>query len=161
MGIEEPCPGKSRKTGNTLQSTKGGALLMGRRCYEDFTDYAQDRRWWCSVRFIEEFPYAWAGNLQDGGSGPPSTQYLGLWRRRNIRKEPLAKELYLTQIDAEYEGMCSSGWENFFKREISRKEVNSNGLKPLFEFWEIKRLASSVVRKLASPVVKSYFFLLE
>ena len=121
-----------------LESTKGGALLMGRRCYEDFTDYVQDREVVVLSRDpSREFPYAHrADNLQDGldlaSSLAPDTWICG-GERIYGEAMPLAEELYLTQIDAKYEGdVFFPEWENFFKREISRKEVKLNGLKLTF-----------------------------
>jgi dihydrofolate reductase len=85
----------------------------------------------------QEFPYAQrAGNLQDGldlaSSLAPDTWICG---GEGIYREamPLAEELYLTQIDAKYEGdVFFPEWENFFKREISTKEVHTDGLKLTF-----------------------------
>ena len=121
-----------------LKSTKGGALLMGRRCYEDFTDYAQNRKVVVLSRdSSKKFPYAHrAGNLQDG-LDQASSLATDTWicGGEGIYREAmsLAEELYLTQIDAEYEGdVFFPEWENFFKREISRKEVKLNGLKLTF-----------------------------
>lgn len=121
-----------------LESTRGGALLMGRRCYEDFTDYVQDREVVVLSRDpSREFPYAHqAGNLQDGldlaASLAPDTWICG---GEGIYREamPLAEELYLTQIDQEYEGdVCFPKWEKVFNREISRKEMNSKAPKLTF-----------------------------
>ena len=111
---------------------------MGRRCYEDFTEYVEGREVVVLSRDpSREFPHAHrAANLQDGlnlaASLATDTWICG---GEGIYREamPISEELYLTQIDGEYEGdVYFPNWENFFKREISRKEVNSNGLKLTF-----------------------------
>ena len=116
-----------------LESTRGGALLMGRRCYEDFTDYVQDREEVVLSRDpSKQFPHAHrADNLTNGlalaATLSPNTWVCG---GKGIYEEamPLAKELYLTQIDADYKGdVCFPDWKNFFPREISRKEITAKG----------------------------------
>ena len=116
-----------------LETTKNGALLMGRRCYEDFTEYARTREVVVLSRDpSKQFPHAYrADNLTNGlalaATLSPNTWVCG---GKGIYEEamPLAKELYLTQIDADYEGdVCFPDWKNFFPREISRKEITAKG----------------------------------
>jgi dihydrofolate reductase len=121
-----------------LETTHGDALLMGRRSYEDFTEYAQSRKVVVLSRNpSKKFPHAQqAHNLKEGlAMAAELSSNIWVCGGREIYQEAmvLAEELYLTLIDAEYEGdVYFPKWKKFFTREISRKELTSNQPKLTF-----------------------------
>ena len=121
-----------------LETTQSGVLLMGRRCYEDFTGYAQSRPVVVLSRnTTHPFPHAHrAGSLREGIQ---TASKLGddLWicGGASIYEEamPLAEELFLTQIDEDFKGDVKfPSWHQHFVREISRKEITSDGYRLTF-----------------------------
>lgn len=121
-----------------LETTRDDVLLMGRRCYEDFTEHAAFRKVVVLSRDPEiQFIHGEkAGNLADGlvlaQSMGKNTWICG---GENIYREamPLAEELYLTRIDQDYTGdTLFPPWEEFFTKEISRKEMITEGKRLTF-----------------------------
>ena len=139
MGKDGTLPWNIRADWNYfLEKTQSGVLLMGRRCYEDFTGYAESRAVVVLSRnSTDPFPHAHrAGSLEEGIE---TASKLGddVWicGGASIYEEamPLAKELFLTQIDADFEGDVKfPSWHQHFAREISRKEITSDGYRLTF-----------------------------
>lgn len=121
-----------------LDTTRNGVLLMGRKCYEDFTEHASTRQVVALSRDPDiVFSHAHkASNLSDGIR---LAQSLGkdVWicGGEKIYKDtmPLAEMLYLTLIDANFVGdVHFPPWDEHFKTEISRKEIICEGHKLIF-----------------------------
>ena len=139
MGKDGTLPWNIRADWNYfLEKTQSGVLLMGRRCYEDFTGYAESRAVVVLSRnSTHPFPHAHrAGSLEEGIE---TASKLGddVWicGGASIYEEamPLAKELFLTQIDGDFEGDVKfPSWHQHFVREISRKEITSDGYRLTF-----------------------------
>ena len=139
MGLKGTLPWNIRADWDYfLETTHSGVLLMGRRCYEDFSGYAKSRNLVVLSRDPSRvFENAHrASNLQDG-LNTASTLGKDIWicGGEKIYNESmaLADELFLTQIDAEFEGdVYFPDWRDHFTREISRKEVESDGYRLTF-----------------------------
>jgi dihydrofolate reductase len=108
-----------------LEQTANGILIMGRHCYLDFEEHAKRRSVIVLSRNPEIiFPHAnKASSLEDALE---QARRLGktawICGGREIYREAMAiaDQLYLTQIDAEYEGnVYLPSWEPFFSKEIS------------------------------------------
>jgi dihydrofolate reductase len=100
-------------------------LIMGRHCYLDFEEHAKRRSVIVLSRNPEIiFPHAnKASSLEDALK---QARRLGktawICGGREIYREAMAiaDQLYLTEIDAEYEGnVYLPSWEPFFSKEIS------------------------------------------
>ena len=121
-----------------LDTTKDGVLIMGRRCYEDFTEYARTRQVVALSRDPEiVFPHACkASNLPDGIKLAQSMgKDVWICGGEKVYRDAmtLAEELYITLIDAHFEGdVHFPPWEQYFNREISRKEIFSEGQRLTF-----------------------------
>ncbi len=121
-----------------LKTTQSGVLIMGRRCYLDFTHYVKTR----PVVVLSHnpnlvFPDAHrASNLHDGiRTAAQLGDDIWICGGAKIYKEamPLAEELFLTQIDADFEGDVKfPQWNMHFRREISRKEISIDGYRLTF-----------------------------
>jgi len=117
-----------------LKTTEGGVLLMGRRCYEDFTEYASTRKLVVLSRDPDKtFTHASkAASLKEGIKLAQSMgENIWICGGAEIYKHamPISEELYLTQIDQDYEGDVKfPAWEDHFETEISRKTVTTDGL---------------------------------
>ncbi|MBT3541688.1 MAG: dihydrofolate reductase [Opitutae bacterium] len=121
-----------------LKTTQKGTLIMGRHCYNDFEEHAQDR----SVITLSRnqkirFPYAQkAGSLKESLSiAKELNQVVWICGGREIYEEALgiADYLYLTEIKAEYSGnVYLPPWEKYFTREISRKSIQTDSAELIF-----------------------------
>lgn len=121
-----------------LETTRDDVLLMGRRCYEDFTEHAVSRKVVVLSRnSARQFTHGKkASNLADGlelaRSIGNNTWICG---GEEIYREamPLAEELYLTKIDQDYTGdALFPPWQEYFTKEISRKEMITENKKLTF-----------------------------
>ena len=121
-----------------LETTKNGVLLMGRRCYEDFTEYASNRQLVVLSRDPQKsFPHASKASCLEEGLKLAQSMGNNVWicGGAEIYKNamPFSEELYLTQIDEDYDGDVKfPAWDEHFKSEISKKIVTVNGLKLSF-----------------------------
>lgn len=139
MGKDGTLPWNIRADWNYfLEKTQSGVLLMGRRCYEDFTGYAESRAVVVlSLNTTHPFPHAHrAGSLEEGiETASKLGEDVWICGGASIYEEamPLAEELFLTQIDADFEGDVKFPlWHQHFAREISRKEITSDGYRLTF-----------------------------
>ena len=139
MGKDGTLPWNIRADWNYfLEKTQSGVLLMGRRCYEDFTGYAESRAVVVLSRnSTDPFPHAHRASSLEEGIETASKLGDDVWicGGASIYEEamPLAKELFLTQIDADFEGDVKfPSWHQHFAREISRKEITSDGYRLTF-----------------------------
>ena len=111
---------------------------MGRRCYEDFTEYASTRQLVVLSRDPNKtFTHASkAASLKEGIKLAQSMgENIWICGGAEIYKHamPISEEVYLTQIDQVYEGDIKfPAWEDHFKTEISRKTVTTDGVKLSF-----------------------------
>lgn len=139
MGAGGTLPWKIKKDWDYfLETTRDGALVMGRKCYEDFTGYAGTRPLVVLSRDPQTtFRHAQkASSLRDGlNVAEKMAGNIWICGGAEIYQEamPIARELYLTQIDAHYEGdVRFPPWEPYFTREISRQETIADGHKISF-----------------------------
>ena len=139
MGAGGTLPWKIEEDWNYfMQTTKDGVLLMGRKCYEDFTDYAPTRKLVVLSRNQEKiFDHALkASTLQEAIQlGWTMGKNLWICGGEEIYREamPLAEELYLTLIDEDFEGdVHFPHWQKYFTEEISRREIICDGKKLTF-----------------------------
>ena len=139
MGAGGTLPWKTKEDWQYfLQTTANGVMLMGRICYEDFTEYTSTRKVVVLSRNqnISFNDAQKASNLSDGLRLAQSMgKDVWICGGEEIYRDamPLAEELYLTQIDADFSGDVQfPDWRNFFKREISRKELICQGKKLTF-----------------------------
>ncbi|MDA7823376.1 dihydrofolate reductase [Opitutales bacterium] len=139
MGSGGTLPWKIQKDWeHFLQSTRNDALVMGRRCYEDFVEYAQERKVVVLTRNPTlTFAYAQrAGNLAEGIK-QASAMARNVWicGGEEIYGEAMSicEELHLTQIDADFEGDARfPDWGDHFPNEQSRRETTGNGYRLTF-----------------------------
>lgn len=110
-----------------LDTTSAGTLLMGRRCYEDFIEFAPARQVVVLTR-NPEARFTHATRAKDLSRGLEIAQSMGsdVWicGGANIYQESMsiAEELYLTRIDGEFEGdVRFPPWEEHFPFELSRR----------------------------------------
>jgi len=121
-----------------LETTRGGALLMGRICYEDFVEYARCRKVVVLSRNPEFF-------VEHGQQAPDLLKGLAL--AKGLAKDVwicggeqiyqecmnIAEELYLTLIDSDFEGDAHfPEWKEHFPRQISRKDATCDGYRLSF-----------------------------
>jgi len=124
-----------------LEQTEGGVLLMGRRCYEDFIDYAPQRE----VIGLSRDPHY---HFQYARRAPSLSEGLALARQfgktiwicggHEIYKEalPLANELLLSEIDARFEGDTHfPEWKNFFPEKRSARTIQTKDFKITFSVY--------------------------
>ncbi|MEC7394415.1 MAG: dihydrofolate reductase [Verrucomicrobiota bacterium] len=112
-----------------LDTTQNGILIMGRKCFEDFLPYAKSREVMALSRDpTVDFPHAKkASSLKQAleitrNSG--KTTWICGGEKIYQEAMPLADHLYLTAIDAAFDGdVHFPPWEKFFTRELSRKSV--------------------------------------
>ncbi len=115
-----------------LKQTEGGALIMGRHCYEDFEKHAINRTVIALSRNpTQKFPFAYKAASLDEALQKAKALKKTAWicGGHSIYQEAfsIADRLYLTEIDNEYEGnVFLPDWEPFFKNEISKKKVHDN-----------------------------------
>ena len=112
-----------------LKTTAGGALVMGRKCYEDFTEYAKDRKVVVLSRQSgRTFEHAMsAANLEEG-INRASKLATDVWicGGVSIYEEAMswAQELYLTEIDGEFSGdVYFPEWRPYFPQLLEQREV--------------------------------------
>lgn len=121
-----------------LQTTHGGTLIMGRRCYEDFTEYAKLRTVVVLSRKPEaSFEHAEsAGSLEEGiRKASKTAKDIWICGGAAIYEEAMscAEELYLTEIDAEFSGdVYFPDWQSSFTRIIDQRVVWSGSYKLTF-----------------------------
>lgn len=114
-----------------LETTKDGILIMGRRCYDEFEGFASDRE----VIALSRNPrqtFAHARKSDSLIDAIETCRKAGktAWvcGGREIYEEaiPLADRLYLTLIDASFEGnVFFPPWEEIFCQELSGKKVRT------------------------------------
>ncbi len=121
-----------------LETTKDDVLLMGRRCYDDFIEHASVRKVVVLSR-DKERKFVHAKRASNFPEGLKIAEEMGkdIWicGGEAIYREamPVARELYLTLIDATFEGdVFFPHWRENFKKEISRREIMSAGKKLTF-----------------------------
>ncbi len=115
-----------------LKTTHGGVLIMGRRCYLDFEEYAKHRHVIGLSRNPNyHFPHAdKASSLIESLKIAKKTRKI-IWicGGKSIYQEalPLADRLYLTEINAEFTGdVYLPAWEMHFKKELSNRFLKTN-----------------------------------
>ena len=113
-----------------LNTTKKGVLIMGRRCYEDFTEYARTRQVVALSRDPEiVFPHACkASNLPDGIKLAHSMgKDVDMWRRESLSGCHDPRRGTIHHLDrCSFRGMSISPMGQYLI-EISRKEIFSEG----------------------------------
>jgi dihydrofolate reductase len=114
-----------------LDTTKDGILIMGRRCYNEFEKFAAERE----VIALSRNPnqtFAWAQksdsliNAIDVCRKADKTAWI--CGGYDIYKEaiPLADRLYLTLIDAPFEGdVFFPPWGNLFGNKLSSEKLRT------------------------------------
>ena len=126
-----------------LEKTKQGTLVMGRRCYNEMGKHLRDRE----VIALSRNPEQSFEHARKAGSLPEALQLAeandgAVWicGGQAIYEEamPLADRLYLTLIDAEYEGdVFFPAWKDQFPKEISRREMILDDLR--LDFFVLER----------------------
>jgi len=121
-----------------LEKTKQGILVMGRRCYDEMGKHLLDRE----VITLSRDPNTTFEHARKAGSLPEALELaranggeIWICGGQGIYEEamPLADRLYLTLIDAEYEGDVSfPAWEDQFPNELSRREITIDGVSLVF-----------------------------
>lgn len=114
-----------------LDTTKDGILIMGRRCYEEFERFASGRE----VIALSRNP---SQTFELARKSDSLTNAIETCRKANktawvcggreIYEEaiPLADRLYLTLIDAPFEGdVFFPPWEETFGHELSNKKIRA------------------------------------
>jgi dihydrofolate reductase len=125
-----------------LETTQDGILIMGRRCYEDFEKFATDRQ----VIALSRNPEHTFARARKSGA---LTDAIEVCRKEKkiawicggseIYEEaiPIADRLYLTLIDAPFEGdVFFPPWEDTFRHELSSKKVRSGQYELTFRVLE-------------------------
>ena len=121
-----------------LEKINDGVLIMGRKCYLDFQEQAKSRTVIALSRNPDvNFKYAdKAGSLSEALKMAKSYQKeIWICGGCSIYEEafPIADRLYLTEIDAEYEGdVFLPEWKSFFQNEITHKTINTRSNKLTF-----------------------------
>jgi len=134
MGSSGTLPWKIQKDWEYfLDTTRGGALVMGRKCYEDFVEHAQERK----VVALTRNPNLTFAHAQRAGSLKESIRLASamsnnVWicggEQIYAEAMPLCEELHLTQIDADFVGDTHfPDWQDHFPNEQSRRETTGNG----------------------------------
>jgi len=116
-----------------LETTKSGTLIMGKHCFAEMGRHTKDRK----VIALSRDPKVKFPKTRKAGSLPEALAMAegdggDVWicGGRIVYEEamPLADRLYLTLIDAEFEGdVFFPAWEHMFTRELSRRESESSG----------------------------------
>lgn len=124
-----------------LEQTEGGVLVMGRRCYEDFIDYAAQRE----VIGLSRNPHYQFEHARRAQSLSEALTLAGqsgktIWvcGGYDIYKEalPLANELFLTEIDAQFEGDTHfPEWKDSFPEKRSVRTVQTKDFKITFSVY--------------------------
>ena len=135
MGNQGKLPWNIRKDWDYFQKkTKGGILIMGRTCYEDFQQHQQPHE-------VIVLSKAYSGNFKgaqrsyslEGALQIAKARKKPIWicGGRKVYEEamPQADYLYLTQIDSVFKGdVYFPPWKTTFTREISRVTEQENGI---------------------------------
>jgi len=134
MGMGGTLPWKIQKDWeHFLKITQKDALVMGRRCYEDFVEFAPERKVVALSRNPDlQFPHAEkAGNLTEGiEQAKKMARDVWICGGEEIYREamPIAKELHLTLIEADFEGdTFFPDWTPHFAEEVDRQTTSSDG----------------------------------
>ena len=125
-----------------LEKTRQGTLVMGRRCYDEMGKHLLDRK----VVALSRNPTQSFEHARKASSLPEALEMAqsndgDVWicGGQAIYEEamPLADRLYLTLIDAEYEGdVFFPPWEDQFTNELARREMVLDGLRLVFMVLE-------------------------
>jgi dihydrofolate reductase len=121
-----------------LETTKSGTLIMGKHCFAEMGRHRKDRKVIALSRDPKvEFPKARkAGSLPEALTMAKEDEGdVWICGGRIVYEEamPLADRLYLTLIDAEFEGdLFFPAWEHLFTEELSRRESESSGYRLTF-----------------------------
>ena len=114
-----------------LDTTKDGILVMGRRCYDEFERFASNREVIALSRNPDQ-AFARAKKSNSLSDAIESCREAGktawICGGRKIYEEamPLADRLYLTLIDAPFEGdVFFPPWEETFRHELSSKQIQT------------------------------------
>ena len=124
-----------------LNTTKDGVLIMGRKCYFDFEEYAREREViGLSQNPDFDFPYARkAHSLEESLSiAKKIGKEIWICGGQRIYEEalPLADRLYLTEINAEFKGdVYLPDWTKHFTKEISKRVLNTDRFKLTFRVF--------------------------
>ncbi len=114
-----------------LDTTKDGILIMGRRCYDEFERFASGREVIALSRNPDQtFARAKKSNSLSDAIETCRKAAKTAWvcGGRKIYEEaiPLGDRLYLTLIDAPFEGdVFFPPWEETFCRELSSKKIRT------------------------------------
>ena len=121
-----------------LEKTKQGTLIMGRRCYHEMGKHLLDRE----VIALSRDPDHSFTNARKASSLPEALELarekdgeIWICGGQAIYEEalPLADRLYLTLIEAEFDGdVFFPSWESTFTRVLSRKETAVDDLSLVF-----------------------------
>ena len=116
-----------------LNKTRQGTLIMGRRCYNEMGKHLIDRKVIALSRNPEQsFEHARKADSLPAALESARSDEGEIWicGGQAIYEEalPLADRLYLTLIDAKYEGdVFFPAWEQRFPCELSRREITVGG----------------------------------
>lgn len=134
MGMGGTLPWKIQKDWeHFLEITQKDALVMGRRCYEDFVEYASERKVVALSRNPNfQFSHAKkAGNLTQGiEKALKMASNVWICGGEEIYREamPIAKELHLTLIEGDFEGdSFFPDWTTHFPKVVDRRATSSDG----------------------------------
>jgi len=125
-----------------LEKTKQGTLVMGRRCYNEMGKHLLDREVIALSRNpTQSFEHARKASSLPEALGLTQADDGDVWicGGQAIYEEamPLADRLYLTLIDADFEGdVFFPAWEDQFTNELARREMVLDGLRLVFVVLE-------------------------
>ena len=115
-----------------LRTTAGGAMIMGKICYQEFETYAEGRELIALTRDRGyRFPHAKTAHNMKQALSLATQKPIWICGGEAIYQEafPLADRLYLTRIDRTFDGdVYFPDWRNTFKKQISRKIMNKYGI---------------------------------
>ena len=116
-----------------LKTTAGGAMIMGKICYQEFETHAEGREVIALTRDLGfRFPFAKTAHSLRQALTLATQEPIWICGGEAIYKEafPMADRLYLTRIDHTFEGdVYFPDWRDTFKKQISRKMVINDGIK--------------------------------
>ena len=125
-----------------LEKTKQGTLVMGRLCYNEMGKHLIDRE----VIALSRNPTQSFEHARKASSLPEALEMaqsndgeVWICGGQAIYEEamPLADRLYLTLIDADFEGdVFFPAWEDQFTNELARREMVLDGLRLVFVVLE-------------------------
>ena len=108
-----------------METTKGGSMIMGKVCYQEFEKHIEDREVIGLTRSTTfKYPHARTANSLQEGISIATRRPIWICGGEALYKEAfaLADRLYITLINKPFEGdVFFPEWETIFTRVLSRK----------------------------------------